>query len=354
MRLDLAVARTFSLSRRAAREAVRAGRIDRDGKTVDEPGLDVPEGVSLSFHANRPARRRVRTRLSVLYEDDDVIVVDKPAGLLTVPTAERESDTLHARTLDYLQHRYGRRPYAGVVHRLDKDTSGALVFARNRAALHALQALFRAHDIEREYLAIVAGNPPESGILDADLVRDAGLGRRGVARRGEPGRRAVTRYRVLERLSGASLVSVSLETGRTHQIRVHFLSIGHPVIGDRVYRPRAASTAPPEAARQMLHARRLGFAHPSTGASVLVEAEPAADFQTALAALRRGVRRSAHPEGSGRPPDRAAGAPERRKTGKRAPATLSRERTPTREKPRARGAFRGQTKRSMPGSRRER
>ncbi|HXM78206.1 MAG TPA: S4 domain-containing protein, partial [Thermoanaerobaculia bacterium] len=99
MRLDLSVARTFGLSRRAAREAVRAGRIDRDGKTVDEPGLDVPEGVSLSFHADRPARRRVRTRLSVLYEDDDVIVVDKPAGLLTVPTAEGESDTLHSRTL---------------------------------------------------------------------------------------------------------------------------------------------------------------------------------------------------------------------------------------------------------------
>ena len=354
MRLDLAVARTLGLSRRAAREAVRAGRIDRDGKTVDEPGLDVPEGVSLSFHANRPARRRVRTRLSVLYEDDDVIVVDKPAGLLTVPTAERESDTLHARTLDYLQHRYGRRPYAGVVHRLDKDTSGALVFARNRAALHALQALFRAHDIEREYLAIVAGSPPESGILDADLVRDAGLGRRGVARRGEPGRRAVTRYRVLERLSGASLVSVSLETGRTHQIRVHFLSIGHPVVGDRVYRSRAAPAIPPEAARQMLHARRLGFAHPSTGASVSVQAEPAADFASALAALRRGVRRPAHAEGTGRPPDRAAGAPERGARGEKAPRTLSREKTPTKEKPRGRGAFRGQAKRNMPGPRRER
>jgi 23S rRNA pseudouridine1911/1915/1917 synthase len=344
MRLDLAVARTFGLSRRAAREAVRAGRIDRDGVAVDEPGLDVPEAVSLSFHADRPARRRVRTRLSVLYEDDDVIVVDKPAGLLAVPTAERESDTLHARTLDYLQHRYGRRPYAGVVHRLDKDTSGALVFARNRAALHALQALFRAHDIEREYLAIVAGRPPESGILDADLVRDAGLGRRGVARRGQPGRRAVTRYRVLERLNGASLVSVSLETGRTHQIRVHFLSIGHPVVGDRVYRSRAASAVPPAADRQMLHARRLGFAHPSTGASVRVEAAPAADFESALAGLRRGARRAAS-EGTETPPERAVGAPRRRE---RAPGA------PSKEKPRGRGAFREQTKRTLPGLRRER
>ncbi|MEP7131730.1 MAG: RluA family pseudouridine synthase [Acidobacteriota bacterium] len=285
MRLDLAVARAFSLSRRAARDAVRGGRVDRDGVTVDEPGLDVPEDARLTWEPNRPARHNIRTRLSVLYDDDDVLIVDKPAGLLTVPTAERERDTLHARALDYLQHRYHRRPYAGIVHRLDKDTSGALVFARHREALHALQALFRVHDIEREYLALVAGEPPDSGILDADLVRDAGLGRRGVARKGEPGRRAVTRYRVVERLRGAALVSVHLETGRTHQIRVHFLSTGHPVLGDRVYRTGQAAPGP-EAPRQMLHARRLGFRHPTTGAAVVVDAPVPEDFERVLAALR--------------------------------------------------------------------
>jgi 23S rRNA pseudouridine1911/1915/1917 synthase len=290
MRLDLAVSIRFRLSRRAAREAVRAGRIDRRGQPADEPGLEVAPDEELTWHPDRPARHRVRSRLSVLFEDADLLIVDKPAGLLSVPTAERERDTLHARALDYLQHRYKRRPYAGIVHRLDKDTSGALIFARTREALHALQALFRAHDIEREYLALVEGRPPESGTLDADLVRDAGLGRRGVARPGQSGRRAVTRYRVLERLRGASLVSVTLETGRTHQIRIHFQAAGTPVLGDRVYRRGPEPASPVEAPRQMLHARRLGFSHPATGALVRVEAPPPEDFERVLRSLRTGRR----------------------------------------------------------------
>ncbi len=360
VRLDLAVARAFRLSRRAARDAVRAGRVDRDGVTLDQPGLDVADDARLTWDPNRPPRHNVRTRLAVLHDDEDVLIVDKPAGLLTVPTAERESDTLHARALDYLQHRYHRRPYAGIVHRLDKDTSGALVFARNREALHALQSLFRVHDIEREYIALVAGEPPDSGILDADLVRDAGLGRRGVARRGEAGRRAVTRYRVIERLRGAALVAIHLETGRTHQIRVHFLSIGHPVLGDRVYRTGHGDGAVPSAPRQMLHARRLGFRHPRTGEGIGVEAAAPADFERALAALReRGkprpsagnARRPAVPATSVRigafrgkaegfassPPRRPAPARPgiRRPAGQRSDPTAP----PQKRKPRGSGAF---------------
>jgi 23S rRNA pseudouridine1911/1915/1917 synthase len=288
VRLDLAVSRRFGLSRRAAREAVRAGRVDVDAGPADEPGLDVAENVRLDYDPNRPARHRVRTRLSVLFEDDHLVIVDKPAGLLSVPTAEREADTLFSRVLDYLQHRYHRRPYAGVVHRIDKDTSGSIVFARHREALLALQELFRTHDIEREYLAIVEGFPEQSGTLDADLVRDAGLGRRGVARRGEAGRTAVTRYRVLERLRGASLVSVHLETGRTHQIRVHFSAEGHPVAGDRVYRRRPGDAPGIDAPRQMLHAVRLGFRHPVTGARVRVESPIPEDFEKILRKLRAG------------------------------------------------------------------
>jgi 23S rRNA pseudouridine1911/1915/1917 synthase len=285
MRLDLATARAFGLSRRAARDAVRFGRIDVDGVPRDEPGVDVPESVRLTFHPDRPRRRSVHTRLSVLLEDPDLVIVEKPAGLLTVPTAERERDTLLARTLDYLHHRYGRRPFAGVVHRLDRETSGALVFARNREALRYLQSLFKSHSIEREYIAIVEGRPPDAGKLDADLVRDAGLGRRGVAPRGAPGKRAVTRFKVLERLRGAALVSVRLETGRTHQIRVHFSAAGFPILGDRVYR-RRESPPPLEVPRQMLHARRLGFAHPRTREAVSADAPLPADFAAALAALR--------------------------------------------------------------------
>lgn len=291
MRLDLAVSRRFGLSRRAAREAVRAGRVDVLGVTQDEPGTEVPDGAALSHHPGRPARHSVRTRLSVLHEDADVIVVEKPAGLLAVPTAEREKDTLLSRVSLYLQHRYRRRPYVGVVHRLDRETSGALVFARTREALRFLQQRFKSHEIEREYLAIVEGEPPESGVLDSALTGDGNLRRRSVARPGERGKRAVTRYRVLESLSGASLVSVELETGRTHQIRIHFAAAGHPVLGDRVYRsggsPRPAAPAPaPGAGRQMLHARRLGLPHPRGTGFVRVDSPIPEDFAKVVAALR--------------------------------------------------------------------
>lgn len=280
MRLDLAVAQKFGLSRRVAREAVRSGRIDVDGVACDEPGQETAAGAALNFHRDRPVRRRVKTRLTVLYEDDDVLIVDKPAGLLSVPTEAREKDTLWSRALHYLQHRYDGRPHAGIVHRLDKDTSGALVFARNRAAHHELQDRFRTHAIDREYVALVEGAPKDSGTFDADLVREAGL-RRSVARAGQEGRRAVTRYRILERFGvAAALVSIRPETGRTHQIRVHFSAAGHPVLGDRVY--GNAKLAP----RQMLHARRLGFPHPRTGEPVFAESPVPEDFEKTLSALQ--------------------------------------------------------------------
>ena len=284
MRLDLAVARAFQLSRRDAREAVRSGRVDVDGAAADEPGLSVPPDARLELHADRPRRRNVNTRLRVLFEDGDVLIVDKPAGLLTVPTQAREKDTLWTRAIHYLQLRYGGRPYAGIVHRLDKDTSGALVFARNRAALHALQEKFRLHAIDREYVALVEGALPEKGVFDADLVRQPGL-RRTIARRGQEGRRAVTRWQTVERLAGATLASIRPETGRTHQIRVHFSAASHPILGDRVYGPREAARLPLPP-RQMLHARRLGFSHPRTGEPVSAEAPMPPDFAAVLSALR--------------------------------------------------------------------
>jgi len=282
MRLDLAVARRFDLSRRAAREAVRAGRIDVDGETRDAPGVEVAEDARLEHFPDRPARRSVRTRLAVLHEDDDVIVVDKPAGLLTVPTEARERDTLWSRVLQYLQLRRGGRPYAGIVHRLDKDTSGAVVFARNRRALHALQERFRRHDIDREYVALASGRLPDAGTFDADLVRTRDL-RRSVARPGETGRPAVTRFQVVERLRGAALVSIRPETGRTHQIRVHFSAAGHPILGDRVYGARGGE--PDAVPRQMLHARRLGFVLPERE-RVAVEAPLPDDFRHELESRR--------------------------------------------------------------------
>lgn len=298
MRLDLLVSRRFELSRRAAREAVRSGRIDVGGIPRDVPGLEVEEGVRLHFDPNRPERRRVHSRLSVLVEDPLFLIVDKPAGLLTVQTAEHESDTLVARALSYLQHRYRRRAWVGVVHRLDKDTSGALVFARTREALRDLQETFRKHSIDREYVAIVEGDVRASGVFDEPLVPNRGDRRRGVARRGEPGKHAVTRYRPLERLGKATLVAVELETGRTHQIRVHFSESGHPVVGDPVYRRRGAAPPIVDAPRQMLHARRLGFAHPKSGEPVRAESPIPGDFAGVLEELRR--RQKKRPDESGR------------------------------------------------------
>jgi 23S rRNA pseudouridine1911/1915/1917 synthase len=262
VRLDLAVSRAFQLSRRAAREAVRAGRVDVDGATVQEPGAAVTPQARIDYRPERPLRRRSGARLSVLHEDGEVLVVDKPAGLLTVPTEAREKDTLWSRAIHYLQHRYGGRPYAGIVHRLDKDTSGALVFARTRDALHFLQERFRLHAIDREYVALAEGATPDEGVLDADLVATPGL-----------------------RRTGASLVSVRPETGRTHQIRVHLAAAGHPILGDRVYgHPGGAGSR--VAPRQMLHARTLGFPHPRTGEPVRAEAPVPADFAAVLARLR--------------------------------------------------------------------
>jgi len=223
--------------------------------------------------------------LAVVYEDDDLVVIDKPAGLVVHPAAGHASGTLVnaliAHCGDSLSGIGGvKRP--GIVHRLDKDTSGAVVFARNRAALHFLQERFREHAIDREYVVIAAGAVPDQGSYDADLVREPGL-RRSVARPGQQGRRAVTHYRTLEKLPDASLVAARLETGRTHQIRVHFSAAGHPVLGDRVYGPRDAEH---EAPRQMLHARTLGFPHPVTGRRVTAESPLPEDFSATLETLR--------------------------------------------------------------------
>jgi 23S rRNA pseudouridine1911/1915/1917 synthase len=288
IRLDKLVAERFSLSRRAAQEAVRNGRVDVDGLRCDEPGREVEPDANVGYFPNRPKARKVAGRLRVLHEDRYVIVVDKPAGLLTLPTPERERDTLLDRVARYLALRHGGRPYAGVIHRLDKDTSGALAFAKTPEAVRAFQDLFRAHDIERQYLAVVEGAVPrESGTIDLALVTDRGDLRRGVARRAGEGRRAVTHYRVVERFGPvATLVACWLETGRTHQIRIHLAEEGHPVVGDSVYRPRDQPKCKAKFHRQALHAQTLGFVHPLTKEHVRVEAPLPADMEALILDLR--------------------------------------------------------------------
>jgi 23S rRNA pseudouridine1911/1915/1917 synthase len=293
LRLDVALIRAYpALSRRKAREVIEKGQVTVDGATSLDAGRPLAGTERIEWDANRPARRRARSSLPLLHEDAHVLIVDKPAGLLSVPSSPDavDEDTVLARVHDYVRHLRPRRPYVGLVHRLDRDTSGALAFALDPETRAALRALFRHHRIERRYSALVTGVPAgERGEVNLALRDDYEGGRRGVARPGEAARPAITRWRVVERFPGAALLEVELETGRQHQIRIHLAHIGLPVLGDSVYGRDASS--PVRVRRQMLHARGLGFAHPGTGQTLRVESPLAPDFERALAALRAKPRR---------------------------------------------------------------
>jgi len=292
-RLDVALIRAHpELSRRKARDVIEKGQVTVDGATWLDAGRAVAGTERIEWDANRPARRRARSSLPLLHEDSHLLVVDKPAGLLSVPSAPdaADEDTAVARVRDYVRHLRPRRPYVGLVHRLDRDTSGALVFALDPETRDALRALFRHHHIERRYLALVAGAPRgERGEVDLALRDEYEGGRRGVARPGEASRPALTRWRVVERFPGAGLLEVELETGRQHQIRVHLAHVGMPVLGDGVYGKDVR--APVAVRRQMLHARQIGFTHPATGRPLRVESPLPPDFQKALSGLRAKSRR---------------------------------------------------------------
>ncbi len=283
------------LSASRLKRAVTDGQVLLDGTVVDDPGTVVREDSRPVWDLNRPVRRRTETGLSVLFEDADAIAAGKPAGLLTHPTEAKERDTLVARVSTYVARRYrAGRPYVAVVHRLDKDTSGILVFARSRRGLVTLQAQLRGHTMDRRYTAIVEGGMAgDSGTFDWDIVEEPGNVRRRVARPGENGQRAVTTWRVLERFGTggrlATLVEARLKTGRTHQIRIHFAKAGHPVVGDPVYRGHPDSNAPPfpiAFPRQALHAGHLGFRAPS-GQLVSLDAPVPADLAGLLVELRK-------------------------------------------------------------------
>ncbi|MDQ7840137.1 MAG: RluA family pseudouridine synthase [bacterium] len=225
--------------------------------------------------------------LAVAYEDEHLLVVDKPAGMTVHPGAGRQTGTLVHAVLAHCPDMAGiggeHRP--GIVHRLDKDTSGLLVVAKNDSALRRLQAELQARRIRREYLALVHGSVARSeGTVDAPIGRDPRHRTRMAVV--ASGRQAVTHYRVTERFPRATLLEVRLETGRTHQIRVHCAHIGHPVVGDPVY---ARRPNPWGMRRQALHARRLVFAHPVSGHEMTFEAPLPTDLEAALGLLRIAV-----------------------------------------------------------------
>jgi 23S rRNA pseudouridine1911/1915/1917 synthase len=291
VRLDLALIRRHpELSRRKARDVIEKGQVDVSGACVREPGQEVEDGAAVTWDPNRKARTVVRSPLPLLYEDERLLVVDKPAGLLSVPTspeARDQEDTAFARVTAYTKRLRPRRPYAGIVHRIDRDTSGALAFALDPAMREALRALFRTHRIERRYWALVAGSlRQDQGTIRraiGDAYRD---GKRRIAQEEEASREGVTHYRLVERLGTASLVELRLETGLQHQIRIHLADLGHPVLGDRAY-GADAQRGPRTASRQMLHAKVLAFAHPETGETVQAESPLPADFDRLLRDLKK-------------------------------------------------------------------
>jgi 23S rRNA pseudouridine1911/1915/1917 synthase len=221
--------------------------------------------------------------LTVRYEDDQLLVVDKPAGVVVHPSAGHRGGTLvHGLVArDIAGGQDPTRP--GIVHRLDRDTSGLLVVARTERAHRRLQRMLRDRLIERRYLALVHGAFPPALTIDRAVGRDRRV-RTRMAVGATDGREAVTHLRRLEELGRFSLLEARLETGRTHQIRVHLESVGHPLVGDRVYGPRPETLG---LGRQFLHAARLAFPHPETGERVEVESPLPDDLRRALALARR-------------------------------------------------------------------
>ncbi len=279
----------------AARDLCRTGRVSVDGQTAVDPELRLRPGALVEVDpVGRKLQKGALPEDRVVYLDNDVVVVNKPAGMLSVPFDKADRDTLVDITRVALRKRNGARfdPELGIVHRIDIDTTGLLMFTRNLAAKRALQSQFRAHTVHRRYQALVHGEMRGRSI-DSLLIRNRGDGLRGSyakfrAPKGPPpedAQRAVSHVRAVEALRGASLIECELETGRQHQIRIHLSEAGHPLLGERVY-VRDYNGPLLSAPRPMLHARELGFVHPRTEREMRFEIESPADFQAVLKRLR--------------------------------------------------------------------
>lgn len=286
VRLDKAVADLTELSRSQANEAIKAGTILVNNqrqkaryavKLGDVISYELPKEEVLDYQPeNIP--------IEIVYEDSDVAVVNKPQGMVVHPSAGHASGTLvnallyHVKDLSTINGVV--RP--GIVHRIDKDTSGLLMIAKNDKAHQALAQELKEKKSLRQYVAIVHGNlPNDRGVIEAPIGRsDKDRKKQAVTAKGKP---ALTRFQVLERFGDFTLVELTLETGRTHQIRVHMAYIGHPIAGDPVYGPRKTLAGH----GQFLHAKTLGFTHPTTGELMTFSVDVPAIFQETLEKLRK-------------------------------------------------------------------
>ena len=222
--------------------------------------------------------------LEILYEDEAVLVLSKPPGLVVHPASGNETGTL-VNALMFHDPVFCALDRAGIVHRLDKDTSGVMVVAKSEAAMNELQRQFKDRETEKEYLALVWGEPPPGRRIRTGIGRHP-VHRQKMAVLNEEGRDAVSSYEIAERFDETALLRVSIETGRTHQIRVHMAHIGHPIVGDTVYGRSRRHHLPESPQRQMLHAARLAFNHPVSGKRLSFEAPLFDDMHRLLDALR--------------------------------------------------------------------
>ena len=284
-------------SRSRVSDALAKGKVFVNGSeaTTSDAGSRLRGGDVVRVWIDRPGsahRRRTsiaHSELEILYEDDQLIIVNKPAGLLAVPLPERgEIRSAYDQIRDHLRPRGKRKPL--VVHRIDRDTSGLVMFAKNVRAQEHLKDQFQRRDPERLYLAVVHGHPrPSPGTWRDDLAWDAAaLVQKRAHPRDPKKKEAISHYRVLEALGDASLIEIRLETGKRNQIRVQAALHGHVLVGERLYAPRSVAVSSIAFHRQALHAFRLSFDHPVSGRRVTVEAPLPPDFKELLARLRHG------------------------------------------------------------------
>lgn len=289
LRVDVLIARWLDESRAQAQERLRAGEV-LIGQTPPLKSRRVVAGemVTIVAQPSQPPVAVAMQPVPVRYEDEHVVVVAKPAGLVVHRGAGTKGqptlvDALRAMDVPLAHTGDGDRP--GIVHRLDRGTSGVLVIAKTDPARTGLVAAFKRHAVDRQYWALVDGNPdPPAATIDAPIARSASNRTRFAVN--PQGRRAVTHYDLEESFGRASVMSVRLETGRTHQVRVHLSAVGHPVTGDRAYGASTTLRDQLGLHRPALHANRLGFVHPVTGTPVVVDEPLPDDLLEAVAILR--------------------------------------------------------------------
>jgi 23S rRNA pseudouridine1911/1915/1917 synthase len=280
------------LSRSRLQALIRSGHVTVNGRAV-KPHLKLPAHAIITLEVPPAAPVEIKPEpipLDILHEDADIVVVNKPAGLVVHPAAGHASGTLVNALLAHCRDLAGiggeLRP--GIVHRLDRDTSGVLVVAKNEPAMQHVVAQFRQRKVKKEYLTVVWGALNPGAGRTETLIGRSSHDRKKMSARPATGRPAVTFYETLEVFPGASLLRVRIETGRTHQIRVHMAYLGHPVVGDAQYGRARKDGLPIRANRQMLHAERLTLIHPRSGQRVSFAAPIPPDMRELLERLRRG------------------------------------------------------------------